>query len=212
MIVSGQHVGVAQEIKDGKVNLVIIYIGANDFAPYITDDGYQAIYDGSITRPQILRKENLIIANIKTAVDTIRDAGNAKIVLVKIPDWGNHIGVQVGFPFPDQRARVTTVIQETNMQLQSLADDYQLPIIDPNDFYKTVNERNTKDGIKIEDQVFTRLIPGDNPRSLVLEDGVHPGTVMNGLFANYIIKHLNSTIGTSIKEFSINEIFTAAGL
>src|SRR5690606_9197935 len=32
MITSGQHIGVAEQVRQGKVNLVILYIGANDFA------------------------------------------------------------------------------------------------------------------------------------------------------------------------------------
>jgi lysophospholipase L1-like esterase len=201
MIISGQHIGVAQQVKDGNVNLVIIYIGSNDFAPYITNDGYQAIYDGSISRAEILRKENILVANIKTAIDTIRDAGNAKILLIKIPDWGNHIGVQI-----------SNVINETNNQLEILAKTYSIPTIDPNDFYKTINESNGKNGVEIAGETFTRVIPSDDPHSLVLDDGVHPGTVMNGLFANYVMRALNTNIGTSLKPFSQKEIFSAAGL
>lgn len=212
MIASGQHIGVANQVKADKVNLVIIYIGANDFAPYITDTGYQAIYNGTITRPQLINKENLIVANLKTAIDTVKDAGNVKIVIITIPDWGNHIGVQVGFPFPDQRRLVTTAIEETNNQIEQLASSYMIPTINPNDFYKTITRDKTATGIKIGDQTFTRLVPSDEPHSLVLDDGVHPGTVMNGLFANYLIHALNKTIGTAITPFSNQEIFTHAGL
>lgn len=212
MIVSGQHIGVSEQVKDGNVNLVIMYIGANDFAPYITDDGYQAIYDGSLTRAGLLRKENLIVANIKTAIDTILDSGSAKILLVKIPDWGNHIGVQIAFPFPDQRVLVSNAIAETNDQLDKMASSYGIPTVDPNQFYKTLNEYDTKDGVKIDGQTFSRVIPSDDPHSLLLDDGVHPGTVMNGLFANFIISALNQSIGTSLKPFSTKEIFNAAGL
>lgn len=213
MILSGQASGVAEQIKEGKVNLVIIYIGANDFAPYITDDGYQAIYDGSLTRANLIRKENILVANVKTAIDTIRESGETtRILLVLIPDWGNHVGIQVAFPFPDQRRLVSNAITETNNQLIKIAQEYTIPTADPNQFYKQLNELNTEDGIKIDSQLFTRVIPSDDPHSLVLTDGVHPGTVMNGLFANFVISALNRNLGTTIAPFSHKEIFTSAGL
>jgi len=43
LIINRQHVGIANQVKNKKINIVIVYIGANDFAPYNSND-YQALY------------------------------------------------------------------------------------------------------------------------------------------------------------------------
>ena len=58
-----------------------------------------------------------VIAEIQTAVYTLEDAGNVRIVLVEIPDWDNHLGVQLAFPMPQQRLLVTNAVNEANDEL-----------------------------------------------------------------------------------------------
>lgn len=209
---SGQHTGVAEKVKEGKVNLVIIYIGANDFAPYITTDGYESIYDGSITMPSLIRKENQIVADIKTMIDTVVESGDVKILLVKIPDWGNHLGIQIAFPIPTQRQRVTDAIVRTNTQLEKMADAYAIPTVDPNEFYKTTTTEITTSDLKVGEVKIRRTFPSDDPHSLFLDDGIHPGTIMNGLFANFLITNLSAYVGIQITPFTDSEILHSAGL
>lgn len=212
MIESEHHIGVAEQIKQGKVNVVVIFIGANDFAPYILDDDYQAIYSGQLSDPVKKRKVNRIIADIKTAVYTIKDAGDVRILLVKIPDWGQHVGVQVAFPFPDQRSEVTAVIQDVNKEMDKLANEEGLMTLDINEVYKSIvyktdDGKMTVDGVTIE-----RLLLNNNPKNFYLEDGVHTGTVVNGFLANAIIEKLNIMTTSHILPLSEKEIREAAGL
>jgi len=208
LIASAQDTGAAELIKEGKVNAVVIYIGANDFAPYITQDGYQQIYDGTLTDAQVLEKVNNIVANITTAIEVMKDAGKASIILVKIPDWGAHLGVQVAFPFPDQRARVTQAIQSANDKLQKVADEYGIATIDPNAFYQDfVNA-----GYKVENVKLQLFVLNDDPKNVFLDDGIHMGTVLNGLFANKVIETLDTNYGAGIQEFSDSEILANAGI
>lgn len=212
MIESEHHVGVAEQIKQGKVNVVVIFIGANDFAPYILDDGYQAIYNDELSDAAKKRKVNRIIADIKTAVYTVKDAGDVRIVLVKVPDWGQHVGVQVAFPFPDQRSQVSSVVTDVNSELDKLANEEGLLTVDPNALYQgLVYENDTNkmivDGVEIE-----RLLLNNNPKNFYLEDGVHTGTVVNGFLANAIIEKVNLMIDNDITLLSESEIREAAGL
>jgi lysophospholipase L1-like esterase len=212
MIESEHHVGVAEQIKQGNVNVVVIFIGANDFAPYILDDGYQAIYNDQLSDAAKKRKVNRIIADIKTAVYTVKDAGDVRIVLVKVPDWGQHVGVQVAFPFPDQRNTVTAVITDVNSELDKLANEEGLLTVDPNALYQGLvydNDTNKMivDGVEIE-----RLLLNNNPKNFYLEDGVHTGTVVNGFLANAIIEKINIMIENDIRPLSESEIREAAGL
>lgn len=212
MIESDHPSGVAQQIKEGKVNVVVIFIGANDFAPYILPDGYDAIYNEQLSESAKKRKVNRVVADIKTAVYTIKDAGDARILLVKIPDWGQHVGVQVAFPFPDQRAEVSAVINDVNQELDKLAQDENLLTLDPNAFYsdlvyKNENKKTTIDGVTLE-----RLLLNNNPKNFYLEDGVHTGTVVNGLLANEILKKINVMIDNDVPLLTQKEIRQTAGL
>lgn len=211
MIESGTHEAIAKDVREGRVNVVVIFIGAIDFAPYFTEDAYEDIYNGELSDPAKKSKVNRYIADIRTAVYTIKDAGDVRILLVKIPDWGNHLGVQVAFPFPDQRGEVSKVIADANTELEKLAQEEKLLTLDPNAFYEELTSgKDAKiviDGVTIE-----RLLLNNNPKNFYLNDGVHTGTVVNGLLANQIIGKVNTMIDNDIKPFSEKEIREAAGL
>lgn len=211
MLMSGQHEGVAEQVKAGKVNIVIIAIGANDYAPLLTPDGYDAMYAGTLTESQILKKKNRVVADISTAVDTIRIAGNARILLITIPDWGHHLGVRIAFPLPEPRARVSDIVAKTNLDLLKMAHEREIEVVDSNAFFNQIfNESVTE--VTVGQQSFSGVLPGDDPRSLFLEDATHSSTVLNGLFANTVITHLNQLTGATIRPFSNDEILSHAGL
>lgn len=211
MLESGQDVGVAKQVREGKVNLVIIAIGANDYAPYITPDGYDAIYNGSVTDEQLLRKNNRVVADIKTAIDTIRRRGNVPILLIKIPDWGKHLGIKVAFPLPDRRQRVSEAITAVNNNLQKIAEERGIRTLDPNAFYDAQFVGREED-LAVGDVKLNAFLPGDDPHSLFLEDGVHLGTLGNGLYANFIIAALRQYYALPIRPFSASELQSIAGL
>lgn len=211
MIESGQHIGVAEQVRTGKVNVVVIYIGANDFAPYMTPDGFQAIYNEELTPAQIDRKVNRIVADITTAIEVMQDAGNAKIVLITIPDWGNNVGLKFSFPLPYKRALVSSVINETNEKLIKIASEKNILAVDSNEFYDTL-ERDSK-GEPIIGNIPLEYLPiNNNPNNVFLRDGAHIGTAMNGLFANYLINKINPFLSNKIKSLSEEEIKDIAGL
>jgi len=212
MIDQGQHTGLAEYVKKGEVNTIIIYVGANDFAPYLYDNAYSAIYNEEMNRDQIIQKENDIVANIQTAVETVQNAGEVQIFLVTIPDWGNHTAVKIGFPLPYKRYLVTQVINETNTKLTLMAEEYNVHVIETNDFYQKLRGNDTDYQVKVGDVILDQYIGQNNPRNLFLSDGIHPGTVLNSLFANYLIDHINRYITSPIKPLTTDEILRVAGL
>lgn len=211
MIESGQHIGVAEQIKSGEVNTVVIYIGANDYAPFVTDNGYNAIYEGRLTEAQIIRKRNEIVADIKTAIDVLQAAGEVKIVLVTIPHWSNNFGVALAFPLPEGRRRVLQAVSDTNAEITALASNYSIPVLDPNTFYANLTS-DTNGSIYVGDIKLERLLINNDPKNMFLDDGIHPGTVLNALFANELIRVLSTAYGVSITPLSTDEILGIVGL
>lgn len=212
MIDQGQHTGLEKYIKDGKVNLVIIYIGANDYAPYLYDNAYQAIYNGELSESNLIEKRNNIIVNIKTAIDTAQISGAKKIFVTTIPDWGSNPSIKIAFPDFSKRFNVNMEIYSTNQQIVKLAEGKNVEIIDINEFYRDL--RDSEDGykIKIEDEEILSFLPQNNPRSMFLSDGVHPGTVLNALFANYIVENINPHLENPISPLSNEEILKVIDL
>ncbi|CAN5153566.1 hypothetical protein BH09PAT1_BH09PAT1_5040 [soil metagenome] len=210
-ISEGQHTGLAAEIKKGNVNAVIIFLGANDFFPYVPN-GYDAIYNGSLSDAAILQKINRMIADETTIVETLQKAGSVRILLVKVPDWSNHIGAIIAFPDPTGRQKVTDVVKTVNDKFQELADSHHIATADPNEFYDQMKRRENDGKLVVAGVTMNPVIPSDDPHSIFLDDFVHPGTIYNGLFANYLISRLNSGLGTTIKPLSDQEIVSTAGL
>jgi lysophospholipase L1-like esterase len=211
MIVSGQHIGVADQIKKGEVNTVIVYIGANDYAPFITGSGYDAIYNGTLSEADSIKKRNDIISDIKTSLEVLENAGDVEIILVAIPHWSNNFGISLAFPIPERRKYVVTAVTDTNKAIKELAQEHNIPVIDPNDFYTKITGENNGSivvgGIKLE-----RLLINNDPKNMFLDDGIHPGTVINMLFANEVISTLNSSFGKNFREFTDEEILKISGI
>lgn len=209
----GQSTGLAEEIKKGDVNTVIIALGVNDFAPLAQEEGYEAIYNGTMTDDQIRRKINRLTADMKTIIETLQEASpNVKILLVMIPSWARSTIVQIAFPIPENRRRVIEAIESTNGELMKLAEEKKIAIADLSEFDQDIEKRIRNNNIVIGKVSLNKFVPGDDPRNLYLTDGVHPGTIYNGLMANFVIANLNRKIGTSIKPLSDDEVLEAAGL
>ncbi|HRN69616.1 MAG TPA: hypothetical protein PLS49_00395, partial [Candidatus Woesebacteria bacterium] len=202
----------AEQVANHEVSVVIIYIGANDFSPYITHDGYEAIYNEQLTQAQIERKMNRFIADVTTAIDVIQQAGDVQIVLVLVPDWGNHIGVKLAFPLPYKRILVTQVINETNHRLAKVATERNIPTANPNTFLSELTKETPSGKPIIGGTNLEFLYLNNNPENVFLNDGVHTGTAMNGLFLNYLLERLNPYLKNPINPLSNTEIHKIAGL
>lgn len=212
VLANGQHTGMAQQITNGEVNIVIVYIGANDFAPYNTTDGYFPIYSGAVTGQALAEKIDSVVTNIDTTIDTVQTAGNANILLVTVPDWNLSAHIQVGFTDASGRQRVSNAVQTVNNQLREIAKKRNIPVADVNVFYQSLLDRAPLGSISVGDEVVSLLLPGDEPHNAFLSDAIHPGTILNGLFANFIISNLNEKIHTGITPLSDREILENAGL
>lgn len=213
MINSGQHTGLAPYVQNGQVQLVFIMIGSNDFGWWNTSDGFAPIYNGTLSGSALQNKINNIVTNITTAVNTIKAAGNAKIMLSTIGDASLSPVAQSQYPDPVKRARVTNAIAQVNtalttmaqskgiamFNLDSIADDI-LPLIDP------VTGTGTYWGETIT------FAPGDEPHHLQLGDGIHSGTIAGGVIANRLLGGFNANFQTNVPPLSEAEILSIAGI
>jgi phospholipase/lecithinase/hemolysin len=212
VIVNGQHTGLSEQIRNGEVNIAIVYIGANDFFPMIADSGYSAIYNGTLQGKALDEKIQLSASNIDTVIKTLQEAGRVKTLLLTVPDWNLSAAVRVAYQNETGRQRVSNAIAQLNAKIQHIANKRKVSIFDINVFYKYVLSDAPLGSITVGGESVNIYIPGDEPHYAFLSDGVHPGTIMQGLFANALINQMNKQFYTNIQPLSEREILGNAGL
>jgi hypothetical protein len=213
MIASGQHTGIAQQVASGKVSHVFIWIGANDFS--IVSGQYQKIYDNSLSDAALQTKVEKIIADMTTAMDTVSQAGDVKIVIASFNDPGISPLVMTYFIDANKRQRVTNAIQAVNEGIKIAAAERGISVVDGDAYGLQFLAGMDEDGyIEFGGEMINVLEQGNEPHHLQLGDRAgHPGTISSGIFANEIfIKPFNSAYGTQIRSLSEREILEIAGI
>ncbi|MBL8014972.1 MAG: hypothetical protein JNK26_02185 [Candidatus Doudnabacteria bacterium] len=212
MINNKQHIGLAASVSQGKIDLVIIFIGSNDFA-YYRSDGYAPIYSGSWSESQIQAKLDLVYNNIKTAVDTIQQAGSPHVIVAGVPDWGLSPVVVAQFPDATKRQKVSNYMNQLNFRIGQYVEANGGLFLEVNQFAKSLLAKVTSSGkLLVGGEEINLLSVGDEPHHVTLGDGIHSGTVFGGLFANYIVGSANARWGLSERLFEEDEILQAAGI
>jgi lysophospholipase L1-like esterase len=128
LIGEGQDTGLASQAGSDGASNAVLDIGANDFNPAIAE-AYEAIYLGDWTPAQIQSYVNQTVSNIETALTTVQAAG-ISVVLGNIADPGLTPAVDEFFGDAAERQRVADAIQSANNGLKSLAQKYQVPLMD----------------------------------------------------------------------------------
>ncbi len=209
----GQHTGLAKQVADGKVSLVFVWIGNNDFN--LVNGTYKEIYDGSLTGEALQTKIIQTIQNITTAVDTVLAAGSVKMVVVSIADKGLSPEAPGLFPNAAQRKRCTDAVNQVNAGIEELALTRGFIVVDPNKFTREALLRVNKLGfLEVGDEKINVLTRGDSPYHLLLNDEFgHIGTVGSGLIANALfIQPFNDSFGLDIAPLTDEEILMDAGI
>src|SRR5262249_471848 len=124
LLSQGQHTGLASQASSEGVWTGVLAIGSNDFSP--RSGPYSNIYNGDWSAAQIQSYVNQSLANIETALATVRNAGTS-LVVASLFDTGPPPFTVSRFPNAANRDRVTAVVQMVNAGLKELAQKYQVP-------------------------------------------------------------------------------------
>ena len=156
-----------QQVAAGEVQYVIIHVGGNDF--HIWNGTYQEVYSGSLSGARLQAKINSIVANITTAVDTLQQAGEVKIVLANYNDPGQAYEFQRAFPDPAKRQRVTNAILAINQGLSELAVSRNVVLADWYSFGTSLLSRIDANGnLVVGGELIDATTHGDEPHHLQL--------------------------------------------
>ena len=216
---SGQVTSLASQVVAQGIDCTVLAIGATDFNPYSA--AYDGIYHGTWSAAQIQALERRTLANLRTALITLRRTG-VPLILVNALDFGSTPTLALDPRATDttKRQRVTSVLSDFNRRLRQLAQTYQIPLVDwfgleqklagaPTNLVTVLLLGNTP--IMMQ-QTDPGPGPGTNPTAGYIADGLHPHTTIQGVLANSIIAALASGYGVNLPVFTEEEILQHAGL
>lgn len=213
LIAQGQHTGLAAQAAAGQIDVVLIAIGSNDFAPY-RSDGYEPIYNGTINGTALTIKLNALVSSVTTAVDTIQRARALPVFLMTIPNWNGTplILSDPRFDDPIKRQRVADAISAANAGLITMAYARGIQIIDTQAVYNQLVSRLVNGQLMVGGVAIQMFSSGDEPHNGLLGDHIHGGTVLEAMFANRLIEAFNSARPSSLAPLSDTEMLINAGL
>jgi GDSL-like Lipase/Acylhydrolase len=216
VVSTGQATGLARQVAAGKINTVVLWVGANNFA--IWNNTYAKIYNGVLAGRALQDYINKIVSSIETAIDTARTTDAINMIVTNIQDRGQTLGFISRFPDPAKRQAVTNAIVAVNAGIDmvvgarrhvALVDLYNY--VDAPQYKSRINLARGIVTVGREEISFTT--PSDEPHHVMLSDDEHSGTAVQCLVANYIfIDPLNSKFGQTIRPFTDEECLTNAGI
>lgn len=212
LITSGEHTGIASQVRAGLINVVYLSIGNNDFAYYA--DGAK-IYDGTISGTTLTTKINNYVSDVTTALDTVRGAGNVQIVLTSLGDPNLSPYWTSRFPDATKRARLTSAINQANAGLVSLLPSRpNVTFLDLGTFASALFAKidPATGALNVNGEMIVFSPSGDEPHHAILGDNIHTGTVGGGILANTILAKINQVLGSQVPLFSDAEVVMMAGI
>ncbi len=216
LLEDSQHTQLADQVIAGEVSHVVLAIGQNDFFP--ADSGiYFDIYTGQATDEEITDYVNQVVANIDVALSTLVESG-ASVVLSNIADYGVAPLTQQFFTDGVKRNLVTNkALVPVNTAIRELADHYDVPMVDLFKFANTFLGTNTAKiaSKKVGNVTITNRANPEGQttaKDAFVDDGIHPGTVLQGYLANLYLEGLREGYGVTTPLFTEQEIVTNAGL
>ena len=211
----GQYTGLVSQVAPGGVTHCVMEIGTNDFSP--TTSAYLSIYLGLWSQSQISSYVSTSVANIESGVDALLASG-VNLALCNYVDFGVAPATRQVFSSASSRTRVTTVIAQVNQGVELIARRHHLVLIDLNSMATTIFGTNSslRQFLSIGN-VNIQLMNKDtttntNPLAGFVDDGAHPHTTLQGVFANLIMSALNERWNAGYALFTDQEILSHAGV
>lgn len=209
----GQHTGVVQQLKAGQLDVVVLMVGLQDFT-WVGNNGYKTYYDG-LTTTEVRNRSNAILNQIDDLMRVLHNnKGNAKIIVVTIPDPIDLPAVAQQFPDEDKRYEVSDVIAEINYVIEEQAYERELEVMFGDDLmyalFDTADENYQV--LYVGDKEINFTSGSDDPSHVMLSDNYHFGTVAQGIFANVLADTISYVTEQDVPILSDEEILAFAGL
>ena len=220
MLANRQVAGVAQQAASGRVDLVSIFIGGNDFRDVFTVLGTQGP-DAAVAALQAAVPT--IATNIAIATGTVLSPPvvganpDVRVMLTTIPKLSYLPEVRKLVLAVPQIAQFVAGVDQAigilNQQLYNIAaTSDRIAVADYSGFIDSLFAAKKFKVGNVELNRTALSNPTNDPTCLVLADGLHPGTIGQGLLANLLVDTANDAFGMHLQELSSHDILVNAGL
>jgi len=223
LVSNGQHLNLAAQAPQAGIQRAVVIIGANTFYPQsptgdpLTASPYELVYEGWVTSttPLVVSFVDAALEDVGTAVGTLQAAG-MNVVLATVPDYGIAPHTRELYQDPLKRQRVTDAISYVNQRvLDEVASQHELTVVDIYGLSKHVwGENGTENAVFEFGGVDLQLGAADatsDTTAAFTGDGIHPNTVVGGMFANLIMQGFNQGYDDEFVLLTGNQIMEAAG-
>lgn len=220
----GQATGLATEISAllgtsdpaDDIGAVIIWIGANDFAPY-AGGRYVEIYQGTLAGQALTDWIATVTGYISWAAGVIRAADpNMRLLIATIPDVNNSPAT-AGYTDPVGRQRVSDATIAANALIQTTINTYGAARLDAAAIMTRILSRiNPQTGVMVIDPGgynfnLNAFGVGNDPVNGILGDAIHSGAILNCITANEVVDALNLRYPLGLPRISEAQCLVNAG-
>ncbi|MCC6285658.1 MAG: hypothetical protein IT439_10250 [Phycisphaerales bacterium] len=215
VISSGALAGLAGAVGSRGVTHATILVGSNDFSP-LQGSAFSNIYNNTWSQAQIDAYVGGRVANVRTMVETLAPTG-VRLLLITPVDIGYTPTIRTFFaPSAAGRERVAAAVRQFSDGVDGLAGEFGAVLFDLNAMARDLlgSHADTRTTLLVGNRPINlgALNFGSNPSAGWVNDGVHPNTVLQAVFADGIAAAMNTGYGTTIADFSEAEILAIAGL
>jgi hypothetical protein len=213
-MIANQLPGLAGQLATGEVKYAWIFIGGNDFLYFLRD-----VEDGSIAlaaAPSVLEQvESQAAANFTTAIHTLlASSPSVRLVVATVPDVSALPIVRLGLQVTPQAESIVTAtgqaITAYNASIQGLAmGNSRIALVD------LAGQAAALSAISVGSVPYggTNIqltTPGEKYHDFFLADGLHIGTVAQGIIASDFITAIDSHFGATVAPLSAAQIVAVA--
>ena len=235
LLADDQHTNLSAQVTSVGLNQAILVIGANDLFPVPPTGGpgsdYEAIYEGLASSSEIATVANRAVNNVLTAAAEIKSSG-VDLIVATAPDYGIAPFTKNFYTEAAKRERVDDVVEFWNSEAtRRLTEELLVPVVDLYGLSKDIfgdhgfeNETFELGGVQLDldgaggydfaDVLSGTFDPGSvtsDTEDAFVHDGIHPNTVVSGIFANLFMTGFNLEHGGSYTLFSEQELLLNGG-
>jgi lysophospholipase L1-like esterase len=179
-----------------EVAYAVIFLGANDVRSIYGDFYNNTVPSGF---------NSTVVANLKKAVDFVQSKNSSvRIVVVNIPDPGVTPSKIAAHPDPAKRAAASTRIATLNQSIATMAASEGCALADVMALTELIRASGN---FYLNGRLFFKAAHPENPPDHIFaKDGFHPSTMAQALFANAILKAINTKWNQNIPLLANREI------
>lgn len=202
VLAAGQHLGLADQLARGEVQVAVVFIGGNDFIGAIRSPDPSAAIAAAGPRA---------MANYREIVATLRRAApKAGLVLVTVPDIRGLPDVAAliasGAVSAEAARACSAAIGRYNGQIRALVRrDPEAVLIDL-DLTDRALSALRRDAVPFGGAWLDRTRPGNEVDRVFLADLRHTGTLTQGLFAQMLVDALNARYRAGLAPLAFAEV------